>query len=461
MPAAWTSLRCYYGLEKPYDFRVALPFLLASIGTVSMVAVVSLQLVCGSLNMGTARFDFFAYMAAVLASAALFSRLAALSMALFVWFMLEMAVALSSYVVPSSESFFPANRSATPPDLRFTYHPLLQIVPRVNWRQAVRIDASEEALHPDWPVNWKQAAGVFTFQHNSLGLRGREPSAEDYARDMIFVYGGSTTYDTGVTQGGTWTERLQAELNGRYTVLNFGVPAHSTVEHLIQTAFYQQAGAKRPVCAIYYVGWNDIHNAYIDNLDRAYADWHLPSIVALGGRRPELWAAKYSPLIRLLSRTAAQRFDTIPNVTITPDVRRSGTRDSRLESIFSDNVKTIAAINVSRGINTIFVGQVLNEAYFGLRPGAPNLWAPHVKDEDMWQLQADFNVLLKQTALSSGATYIDAGADNFAVDDFTDQGHFSARGAQKFAALIANRVGNTCGHLTIRRRDVESETFQQ
>ena len=55
------------------------------------------------------------------------------------------------------------------------------------------------------------------------------------------------------------------------------MPGYTTVEHLIQTAFYQDKFGKPPRCAIYYVGWNDLRNAHIPDLDPGYADFHLPS----------------------------------------------------------------------------------------------------------------------------------------------------------------------------------------
>ena len=107
------------------------------------------------------------------------------------------------------------------------------------------------------------------------------------------TFGGSTTYDIGAGEGDTWSDRLADALEqgdrGRFFVVNHGVPGYTTVEHLIQTAFYQTKFGKSPRCAIYYVGWNDLRNAHIPDLDPAYADFHLPSQVDLAegaaGRR--------------------------------------------------------------------------------------------------------------------------------------------------------------------------------
>jgi lysophospholipase L1-like esterase len=285
--------------------------------------------------------------------------------------------------------------------------------------------------------------GELKYSHNSLGLRGLEPSAQDYELDMIFVYGGSTTYDITVSQGYTWVEQLQRALGGKYTVLNFGISAHSTAEHLIQTAFYQEVNGKRPVCAVYYVGWNDIHNAHIENLDSGYNNWHR-LLFTDDVRPPEVWAAKYSPLVRLVNRMVANRFDTIPRAPVFSGRTADTIADPHLERIFSNNVRTIASINRSRGIQTVFIGQILNIPYLEKNPEGANRWAPRIKNKNVWPTQQRFNHLLKETAEASGAAYIDVGIENFDVDDFFDQGHFAAAGSRKFARLIAHDVETYC-----------------
>src|SRR4030095_12428851 len=114
------------------------------------------------------------------------------------------------------------------------------------------------------------------------GTRGKDPAGSLDGRTVVATVGGSSTYDVGAGEGDTWGDRPAGELNkgsDRYFIVNHGVPGYTTVEHLVQTAFYQDKFGKRPRCAIYYVGWNDIRNAHIDDLDPGYADFHLPSQV--------------------------------------------------------------------------------------------------------------------------------------------------------------------------------------
>src|SRR5437764_2747967 len=361
MPMRWTSARQFYGLKKPFNFRVAIPFLL-SICVLTLVLLVCIYLAFSSgLGFGTERFYFFAYIVCLLLIAAAFSKAGKLSYVILCWCIIELGLAFASSALEkytAGVSLFPQNivSESSPHEYAFIYHPLLQIVPRPNFQYKYHLDfrhIEKRARAAGVDVDSLQGKELI-FSHNSLGIRGKELTADDLAKPLIFVYGGSTTYDVGVTQGETWVERLQSDLNNKYTVLNFGIVAHSTTEHLLQTAFYENVGEKRPVCAMYYVGWNDIINAHIENLDPAYADYHLLTTPV---RRPDIAIAKYSPLLLLVNEVARNRFDTIPKH---PDIVGKpplvGT-DKRLEAIFVEHIKTIAAINASRGVKTIFVGQ--------------------------------------------------------------------------------------------------------
>ena len=112
-------------------------------------------------------------------------------------------------------------------------------------------------------------------QHDSYGLRGAERDRNRLAQKIVIAaVGGSTTYGLGVANGQTWPDMLERKLGDQYAVLNHGVVGYSTVENLIQTLFYLNSYNVKPQCAVYYEGWNDIHNAHLPNLDPAYANWH-------------------------------------------------------------------------------------------------------------------------------------------------------------------------------------------
>ncbi|MBZ5523122.1 MAG: hypothetical protein LAP21_12865 [Acidobacteriia bacterium] len=444
MPANWASAREVYGLKRPFNFKVAIPFLLNLCALISVFVVCVFMFFDNGLSIGTQRFYFFSYIICLLLIAAAFSKARKLSYAILCWCLIELSLGFASegwQKRGAGTSLFPKNivTRVNPDEAAFIYHPLLQIVPRPNYQYKINLDfkrIEKKAKAADVDVASLQGKEI-TFVHNSLGIRGKELTPEDLARGLIFVYGGSTTYDISATQGETWVEELQSELKNKYTVLNFGVVAHSTTEHLLDTAFYQDVVKKQPVCAIYYVGWNDIINAHIQNLDSAYADYHLLTTAV---RKPSLSLAKYSPLIFLLNEVGRNRFDSVPqHANVLGKTPMTGS-DERLEAIFAEHIKTIAAINHSRGIKTIFVGQMLNKKW----PQGPNVWAPLVKQGDFPPLVERFNTVLRNATASIPAKYIDPGITNFGFGDFVDLGHFSALGARKFATLIAGDVDGYC-----------------
>jgi lysophospholipase L1-like esterase len=64
-------------------------------------------------------------------------------------------------------------------------------------------------------------------------------------------------------------------------------------------------------------------------------------------------------------------------------------------------------------------------------------WLPLVRDRDLWPMQQKLNEVLKQTADGLGDTYVGIDPTSFVGADFVDQGHFSARGAKRFADDLA------------------------
>jgi hypothetical protein len=440
---SWANIREFYGLRHPFNFRIAIPFLL-NICVLGIIFVASAFLFWrGGLNIGTARFYFFLYLACLLVIAAAFSKISKLSYAILIWCTIELGLGLGSDILGINPSLFPENVTTTEnvnEALAFIYHPLLQFVPRPNWQYTHRINfRSFYDQAKAFGIDVASLQGqVLTFVHNSVGARGKELTKDDLSKDLIFVYGGSSAYDQRVTQGETWPEDLQSDLNNKYTVVNFGIVGHTTVENLIQTAFYQDVLKKKPVCAIYYEGWNDaVNNAHIEHLDNAYADYHL---LLMAQRKPDLFVAQYSPLGFLVNQIAQKRFDTVPlwpQILGKPPVAG---RDEHLEAIFIEHVKTIAAINKARGIKTIFIGQISNSRW----SDPPLLFSPLVKEGDEVPLVEGLKSILKDTAASIGVKYIDPGIANFEGSDFVDEVHFDSRGSRKFALLIAKEVGDYC-----------------
>ena len=163
-----------------------------------------------------------------------------------------------------------------------------------------------------------------------------------------------------VSQGSTWVEKLNQDLGNSYKLFNLGVPGYSTGDHVIQTAFYGDINGIYPSCAVYYVGWNDIRNSHILDLDPGYAKYSLVSQTGNMAIRRSMNLMTISPFLKLLLKTASYFVDTVPYPDPKFDDSPAGRDNIPLKTIFQTNVSTIAAINKSRNVKTIFIGQMLN-----------------------------------------------------------------------------------------------------
>jgi lysophospholipase L1-like esterase len=418
----------YYGLRKPYDLATAGLVLACVLFLVFLACAALVWYLSGELTLWSPRSRFVAYLMGTLLAAALLSRRHRLAMVLLCWCLLEFGLATTTALASRwgwGASRFPRNHTA---EARFEYHALLQKVPKPGFGGVEgRTTASRKVR----------------VKHNSDGFRGAEVQALGAETRLIIAYGGSSTYDIAVDQGRTWVEELERRLGPRYTVLNFGVPGYTTQEHLIQTAFYGEFRGRRPACALYYIGWNDIRNAHIPDLDPGYADFH-----ALGQldnfRIREAWLdpVSFSPVVLML----AQWLQTVTSVIpLPPDVGEpldAPASDPRLDAIYRSNVAALVALNRSRQVIPIFIGQLLNKAEF--TADRSSAWIPRVQSRHVWDLQAHFNEVLEAQAALLGAAYIDPGIDRFEDADFADEGHFSEAGARKFAGIVYPKVAELC-----------------
>jgi lysylphosphatidylglycerol synthetase-like protein (DUF2156 family) len=207
----WPRVKEFYGFEKPFNFRVAMPLLLNIFVLVVTLLACVVLFWNGGLDVVTARFYFFCYIICLLVIAAGLSRASKLSYVILCWCTIELSLAFGSQIWAKygvGTSLCPRNRDVAIMNSwtgTFIYHPLLQSVPRPNWRFTSHVDFGGDE-------NTARAGGIdveslrhqeHVFVHNSLGIRGKELTADDLAKDLIFVYGGSTTYDVGATQGET------------------------------------------------------------------------------------------------------------------------------------------------------------------------------------------------------------------------------------------------------------------
>jgi lysophospholipase L1-like esterase len=420
----------YVGFSRPYRFERAIIVLVALVLAIAVLLAAGWLVAVEELTAFGPRAFYFLYLLALLVLAIALVRWPRLAGALLILALVDFGWGVGSYALRHSVL---GAMSLLPPDKsepqRFQWHALLQAVPIPSLR-------------------FTSATGL-AISHTSEGTRGRDPAPGELAgRNVVATFGGSTTYDIAAGEGDTWSDRLaaaldQGESKGRFFVVNHGVPGYTTVEHLIQTAFYQDKFGKRPRCAIYYVGWNDLRNAHIPDLDSAYADFDLPSQVdSLRVRRVGGSNVTISPLLTMAMRLLSANVDTT-RYYADPYSREPGTGDDpALDALYARNIRAISAINRQRGVTTIWVGQLLNRAQ--LSGDGRYGWLPLMRDRDVWPMLQEFNALLARTAKDMGDIHVDIPPDSFGGADFVDNGHFSVRGAQRFAADLVPVVRDAC-----------------
>jgi hypothetical protein len=416
----------YVGLGRPYRFERAIPVLLALVLAVAIVAAASWLVAIDELRSVGPRARYFFYLLALLALVIALVRWPWLATVLLVLTAIDFTWGIGSFTLEHAGF---ATASLLPPDKaepqRFQWHALLQAVPIPSLRLT-------------------SATGL-AISHTSEGTRGRDPQPGSLqGRNVVATFGGSTTYDIAAGEGDTWSDRLGEALGtDRFFAVNHGVPGYTTVEHLIQTAFYQTKFGKPPRCAIYYVGWNDLRNAHIANLDPAYADFHLPSQVdSLKVRRVGGSHVTISPLLTMVMRFASANFDTVRYFADPYGKEPVNGDDPALDALYERNVRTISAIDRQRGVVTIWVGQLLKRAR--LQGNGRYGWLPLVRDRDVWPMQQKLDALLARTAKELGDIYVDVPPDAFVNTDFVDYGHFSVQGARRFAEYLAPVVRDAC-----------------
>jgi lysophospholipase L1-like esterase len=416
-------LREHFGIEPRHPGRLVV--LASAVLLLGLLALLMLVLsLAGEFGLHAPRLFYYLWLAGLIVVGVMLARLPTLAAFPLVVAAIDLGLGVGSLALDRAGA---GVVSVMPPQFHpasgFQWHPLLQAVPIRSLPGGV----------PGLEIN-----------HSSAGTRGREHAAAELERKTVLaVFGGSTTYDVAVTDGQTWTDRLEQRLGtDRWAVINHGVPGYSTAEHLLQTAFYANAFGRRPDCALYYVGWNDIRNAGIADLDSAYARRHLRSqIDSLRVRR--IGSNFYTPSPVL---TVAIRLLAIAADTVRPAEPSSGKLldrpDPRFEELFLRNVAAISAINRGRGTRSLWAGQLLNRAI--LIGDQPSGWVPLIRNRDLWPFQDRLNGLLRRQAESQGDVFVETPIDGFTKSDFVDSGHLSAAGAAKFAATLAPQVLQAC-----------------
>ena len=276
----------------------------------------------------------------------------------------------------------------------------------------------------------------FGVTHDNEGRRTTINEGKVANPHYIYVFGGSTTYDIGVVDSQTWPSRLSADLGPDFVVVNYGLPLFSSLEAMLQSLFVFRD--RKPTCAIYYLGANDVRNAHIKNLRVDYAELHSPSVV--GQLRP---GGVKNPLI-----TYSVFFATLDTIVNPPAPRlplsgaTSSDPDPRLTKIYRDNIELITRIDRSFGVKAIFVPEVSD---YGRLSGDVAVAIPFVRDKDNQVFMQVMHETMKEAAEDAGAIFLGNNLElTWGDPDFLDEGHFNAAGAKKLADSIAEDVRRIC-----------------
>lgn len=306
----------------------------------------------------------------------------------------------------------------------FTFHPLLQMAPTPGFTD-------------------------YQHRHTEFGTRSVAPPSTPQAGPpgpRVALVGGSSTYDISVAQGDTWPDRLQQKLPG-FRFLNFGVPGYTTVEHIVQTAWYLPE--QQVDCVVYYFGWNDIRNNNLPNLDPAFADYHL-----LDRGNHERTANSVAPaaLLRMMELlvTLVEVYPTRP--ALWTKVKLQTNPDARFEAFYRRNIETLVAINRQRGTRVAFIGQLLNyPALRAQKPGLRHFGAPAIEDRYIPDIMDHFNGVTAAEAGRLGVPFLQPGQDWLVAKNYSDFGHFTPSGAEIFASKVAEFVRTSCSASAARR----------
>ncbi len=287
------------------------------------------------------------------------------------------------------------------------------------------------SLSPDASVR----KGNVRISNNLHGFRGKPfELKKNPSKIRIVTYGGSSTYCTGVSDQDTWPAQLEDALGAEYEVINASAPGYSSVEAVIQTALQQFD--LEPDIVIYYLGWNDLPYLHVPNLKSDYSDFHgAKQFYNLGLHFPRPEGRFFLPIVfdwirrRLFFNASANN----------PPQSLESAVTERTLAIYRHHLKTLIHLSRSRGIKILMAPQVLN--YSSLTSDEPYGWASYAKRKDIKQLMVSYNDVMKVVCREEKIPCAEAALNaSWKEEHFIDEGHFTERGNNQFAFLIADAV---------------------
>jgi len=297
----------------------------------------------------------------------------------------------------------------------FVFSPTLGIVPKPNFRFSL-------------------TSGEIT--HTADGYRGPEPPPLlPEGQKTILLIGGSSTYDLGLPDNQTWPSVLGRIFGEKVRVINLGIPGHSTAEHIVLASMV--AWKYQPDFIIYYIGWNDIRSSHV-NESTDYSYFHRRKIFeSFAVTEPRSFFAIGYVMKKIISILDDLSLYNLSTVNVEPNIKDSV--DEGLLDIYTHNVAMLAAVTRSIGAEPIFIPQIMNE--HRLTSDKPYQWIPQVPQRAVPGVLAAFNEAMMRTALASDATVLpEVLMADWQDVDFVDRGHFSERGARRFACVVAGSL---------------------
>lgn len=274
---------------------------------------------------------------------------------------------------------------------------------------------------------------------------GANPDDKDLIR--IGVFGGSTTFGTGVTDKDSWPALLQKELGNQYAIINYGVPGYSTAENVVQMALI--APEKQPHIVVFYEGWNDIRNYHTQELGADYYGHGIKQYESLNipnaSRLKDIFKNTFSTVwfTDWISRKIKNKQKLTVNTFEEPD--------HFVDKIYLRNLKTLKMLSNNIEARPIFIPQVLNYKEFNERKEITP-WSKHIKNKAMSSLMNRFNTYMNELCFDEeeGMVLNDVLEQNWDSIDFVDEGHFSKSGGEKFSQIVAHYIRKIDDQKTVK-----------
>jgi lysophospholipase L1-like esterase len=315
------------------------------------------------------------------------------------------------------ENLMPRRSHSILAPYQFDYHPLLTSTPRANYKD-------------------------YLVTHTAFGTR-MVGDAMTIRKDKpkLVVIGGSTTYDISASQGATWPEALQKAIP-EMQVINYGVGGFASAEHVIQTAFYLPKF--EPACVLYYLGWNDIRNTYVPNLDAGYADFHFRNKLE---RLMYYRDSSFTSIMRLMSLAARRLVG--PDLNLPEGINELPLRAGitpEFDAVFRNNIRTMITLNKARGVPQAYIGQLFNNKILEATPAKIRVpYMPGLLVPGYPKTMAETNAALADEATKAGVPVIVPDQTWLPDNGFADFGHFNDKGSAEFAKRITSFVRSSCG----------------